>query len=115
MRIRIFADADALLAAMESGEVHVAGGGAGIPASRVADMSDLPEVVVFQLGTMNWQHVDLKQMAFLRETPVRQALDFATPRDRIVSDLLAARAIPAFADQSPESWAYSETLQPRPI
>ena len=64
---------------------------------------------------MNWQHIDLKQMAFLRETPVRQALDFATPRERIIAEILSGRAIPAFADQSPESWAYSETLRPRPF
>ena len=50
---------------------------------------------------MNWQHIDLKQMGFLLETPVRQALDFAMPRERIIAEILSGRAIPAFADQSP--------------
>jgi peptide/nickel transport system substrate-binding protein len=113
VRVRILTDAEALLNELERGEIHVAGGGGGVPAGRVEDALGLPDVDVFQLGTMNWQHVDLKQMAYLRETPVRQALDFATPRERIVGDLLAGHAVPAFADQSPVSWAYSETLQPR--
>ena len=45
-------------------------------------------------------------VAFLRETPVRQALDFATPRDDIIQDVMAGRATAAFADQAPESWAF---------
>ena len=75
----------------------------------------IPGLTVFRHGTMNWQHIDLKQMGFLHETPVRQALDFATPRERIITEILSGRAIPAFADQSPESWAYNETLRPRPF
>ena len=52
---------------------------------------------------MNWQHIDLKQMSFLQETPAgRQALDFATPRERIIAEA-SRRAIPAFAD--PSSWS----------
>jgi peptide/nickel transport system substrate-binding protein len=115
VRVRILADVDALLTALERGEIDVASGSGGVSASRVDDALALPGVGVFQLGTMNWQHVDLKQMAFLRETAVRQALDFATPRQSIVGDVLDGRADPAFADQSPTSWAYSETLQPRPF
>ena len=72
-------------------------------------------MTIFQHGSMNWQHVDLKQMTFLQETPVRQALDFATPRESIIADVLHGRATPAFADQSPESWAYAKKLQPRPF
>ena len=78
-RVRIFSDADALLTALERGEVHVAGGGGGVPPSRVDEALGLPAVDVFQLGTMNWQHVDLKQMAFLRETPVRQRSTLPLP------------------------------------
>jgi peptide/nickel transport system substrate-binding protein len=112
---RTLPDVDALLAALAAGEIGVAGGAGAIPPQRVAEASAIPGVSVFRHGTMNWQHIDLKQMGFLRETPVRQALDFATPRERIIAEVLAGGAIPAFADQSPESWAYSETLRPRPF
>jgi peptide/nickel transport system substrate-binding protein len=115
IRYRILPDVDALLAALAAGDVDLAGGAGAIPPARVDDVLALPGVTTFQHGTMNWQHVDLKQMTFLQETPVRQALDFATPRERIISDVLHGRAIPAFADQSPESWAYDKDLQPRPF
>jgi peptide/nickel transport system substrate-binding protein len=111
---RFLPDVDALLDALATGEIDVAGGAGSIPPLRVDEIAEHPEVTVFRHGTMNWQHIDLKQMAFLRETPVRQALDFATPREQIIDELLDGRAILAFADQSPASWAYRETLRPRP-
>jgi peptide/nickel transport system substrate-binding protein len=115
IRYRILPDVDAILGALAAGDIDLAGGAGAIPPRRVDEASALPGVSLFQHGTMNWQHIDLKQMAFLRETPVRQALDFATPRARIIEEILSGRAIPAFADQSPESWAYSQTLQARPF
>ncbi|MCC7025161.1 MAG: peptide ABC transporter substrate-binding protein [Thermomicrobiales bacterium] len=110
---RPYAGSAELVAALAAGEVDIAGGAGAIPPDRADEVAALPGVTLFQHGTMNWQHVDLKQMAFLRETPVRQALDFATPRDAIVADLLAGGATAAFADQSPASWAFSQTLRPR--
>lgn len=112
---RTFADTEALLGALVGPEVDVAGGAGAIPPGLVEDALQIPGMTLFRHGTMNWQHVDLKQIAFLRETPVRQALDFATPREAIVAEVLSGRATPAFADQSPESWAYSDTLQARPF
>lgn len=110
---RIFPDADRLLEALQDGAIDVAGGAGAIPPARVDDALAIPDLTVFEHDTMNWQHVDLKQMSFLRETAVRQALDFATPREAIVDELLAGRATPAFADQSPVSWAYSDALNAR--
>jgi peptide/nickel transport system substrate-binding protein len=115
IRYRIFSDADALVTALVAGELDVVGGAGAMPPARVADADAVPELTVFQHGTMNWQHIDLKQMAFLRETPVRQAIDLVTPREAIIADVLAGHATPAFADQSPESWAFSDTLQARPF
>src|SRR5918997_6449446 len=112
---RVVPDVDALLAALTGGEIDLAGGSGAIPPARVDEATSIPGLTIFRHGTMNWQHIDLKQLGFLQETPVRQALDFATPRERIIAEILSGHAIPAFADQSPESWAYSETLRPRPF
>lgn len=109
-----YPDTSAVLEALSSNEIALAGGAGALPPERVDDLRALPDLTVFRHGTMNWQHIDLKQMAFLRETPVRQALDFATPRDAIIQDALAGRATVAFADQAPESWAFNATLEPRP-
>ena len=115
IQYRTFPDGDALYTSLAAGELDVAGGAGAIPPQRVAEATAVPGLTVFEHGTMNWQHIDLKQMSFLRETPVRQALDFATPREKIIAEVLAGHATPAFADQAPESWAYSDTLQPRPF
>ncbi|MDQ3226860.1 MAG: peptide ABC transporter substrate-binding protein [Chloroflexota bacterium] len=110
---RFLPDEDALLAALAAGDIDLAGGAGAVPPQRVDEAATIPGLTLFRHGTMNWQHIDLKQMGFLRETAVRQALDFATPRERIIAEVLGGRAIPAFADQSPASWAYRETLQSR--
>jgi len=35
-----------------------------------------------------WWHIDLKQWGFLREKAVRQALDYATPKEAILKGIL---------------------------
>jgi peptide/nickel transport system substrate-binding protein len=109
-----YPDTGAVLEALAAGEIAIAGGAGALPPERVDDLLAMPDITVFRHGTMNWQHIDLKQMAFLRETPVRQALDFATPRDAIIRDIMAGRATVAVADQAPESWAFNPDLEPRP-
>lgn len=113
--IRLAPDARAILTGLETGEVHVSGGALGLPAIDGQAAAGIPGVVVREHPTPNWLHLDLKQVGFLRERAVRQALDFATPREAIVADVLGGRAIPAFADQMPESWAFHPTLRPRPF
>jgi peptide/nickel transport system substrate-binding protein len=108
-------DTDSLLTSLRTGEVQMVGGAGAIPANRVDDALAMPGIVVFEHPTQNWQHLDLKQMDFLRETPVRQALDLATPKERIIAEVLAGRALPAAADQAPGSWAYNPGVQPRPF
>jgi len=111
---RFVADLDAQLAGLADGGLGLIGGAGGIPPGRVDAALAIPGITVVEHATQNWQHLDLKQIGFLRETRVRQALDFATPRQRIVDELLAGRAIPAVADQAPGSWAYNPTIEPRP-
>ncbi len=113
IEIRFAPGADAILGGLAAGEVHLSGGALGLPAIDGQAATDIPGVVVTEHPTPNWLHLDLKQVGFLRERAVRQALDFATPREGIVADILGGRAIPAFADQMPESWAYHPTLRPR--
>jgi peptide/nickel transport system substrate-binding protein len=112
--VRLFPDHDAQLEALRRGEIQIAGR-LGTPSHNV-----LPEalaidgVTVLEFPGLTWGHLDLKHISFLRETAVRQALDYATPKERIVKEILGGRGIPAFADQSPGSWVYHPRLKPRP-
>lgn len=114
VEVRFVPDVDAQLARLGRGAFQLAGGGSAVPVDRIDEAERLPGTVVVEHGTQNWQHLDLKQIGPLRETRVRQALDFATPRERIIDGLLDGRAVPAFADQAPGSWAYDPSLEPRP-
>lgn len=115
IEFRFVPDVAAQLAGLGDGTIGLVGGAAAIPLDRLDEARAVPDTVVVEHGTQNWQHLDLKQIGFLRETRVRQALDFATPRQRIIEEVLDGRAIPAFADQAPGSWAYNPALEPRPF
>ncbi|MCC6312610.1 MAG: ABC transporter substrate-binding protein, partial [Thermomicrobiales bacterium] len=81
---RLLPDLDALLTGLATGEIDLAGGAGGVPAAEVDRALEIAGLDVWEHATPNWQHLDLKQVGFLRERAVRQALDFATPRQRIV-------------------------------
>lgn len=51
--------------------------------------------------SLTWYHVDLKQWGFLREQAVRQALDFATPKEAIVREILGGHGQVATGDIPP--------------
>jgi len=111
---RVLPDASALLQGLNDGSIDVTGGAGGVPLRDVEGLLEVPGVTVWEHPTANWRHIDLKQVGFLRETAVRQALDFATPKQQLIDSVLGGRAVPAFADQMPDSWAAHPTLQPRP-
>ncbi len=114
VRVRVFPNHEEQLAALRRGEIHIASR-IGTPSQDLlSEALSIENVTVLEFPALTWGHLDLKQIGFLRETAVRQALDYATPKQRIVDEILGGRAIPAFADQSPGSWAYHPDLEPRP-
>lgn len=56
-----------------------------------------------------WYHIDLKEWSFLRETVVRQALDYATPKEAIFRGILKGLGQIAYADIDP---AYKQYYNP---
>lgn len=112
--VRVVPDLADRLAGLRRGEIHVLGGAGALTAVEVDAALGLPGAAVLEHPTQSWHHLDLKQIGFLRETAVRQALDFATPKARIVDELLGGRALPAAADQAPGTWAHHPELLPRP-
>ncbi|CAA9549694.1 MAG: hypothetical protein AVDCRST_MAG19-700 [uncultured Thermomicrobiales bacterium] len=110
----VLPELDDRLEALAAGEVQLLGGAGALTADEVERALPIPGITILEHPTQSWQHLDLKQIGFLRETPVRQALDHATPKRRIVDELLRGRAVPAFADQAPGTWAHHPTLEPRP-
>jgi peptide/nickel transport system substrate-binding protein len=111
---RIVPDDNTLLVQLRTGEIQVVGSAAALTATRVEEALDIPNLTILEHATQSWAHIDLKQWDHLRMTKVRQALDFATPSQDIIDNLLKGRALPSIADQAPGSWAHNPNIEPRP-
>ena len=113
--VRIFGSYDEQRAALAAGEIVVASR-TGMPgAQNLADTLELDGVNVLRYPGLTWGHLDLKNVGPFMETGVRQALDYATPKQEVVDRILNGTAVPGAADQAPGSWAYSQSVKPRPL
>jgi len=111
---RIVPDENTLLVQLQTGEIQLIGSATTISATRLDEALGFENITILEHSTQSWDHIDLKQWDHLRMTKVRQALDFATPSADIIDKLFKGRALPSVADQSPGSWAFDDTIQPRP-
>lgn len=114
VNIRIVPDDNTVMVQLRTGEIQLAGGAGSIGTLHVDEALQNDKINVYQYPTFQWSHLDLKQMGHLRQTKVRQALDYATPTAQIISQLLKNRVTPCIADQAPGNWAYDGSIQPRP-
>jgi peptide/nickel transport system substrate-binding protein len=111
---RFLPDDSTQLVQLRTGEIQLGGGSGGISANRVDEALEIDGIQLVEYSSQSWQHFDLKNIGFLRETKVRQALDFATPTQQIIDQLLQGRAFPSIGDQAPGTWAHNPNVQPRP-
>lgn len=114
IHVRLFDDHEAMLAALATGEIQVAGR-TGIPGENNLEAAlAIEDATVLEFVGQYWQHVDIKQVGPFRETLVRQALDYATPKDRIIEEVMGGEAVRAVADQSPAGPYVHRAITPRP-
>jgi peptide/nickel transport system substrate-binding protein len=109
--IKIVPDTNTIITQLKTGEVQMTD---ALSAVDFDSVKDLPDVKAETLTGLNWAHIDLKNIEFLMDKRVRQALDFATPREQIVNQLLKGLATVAHGDQSPISPAFNPNITPRP-
>ncbi|MDB5076766.1 MAG: extracellular solute-binding protein family 5 [Chloroflexi bacterium] len=100
----------AALAALKSGAVQMLGPSVGITPQQVLTSLQIGRFSAFASPGSGWTHIDLIESGFLRDHIVRQALTYATPRQRIVSTLFNGLATPADADQPPTSQYYEPAV-----
>jgi peptide/nickel transport system substrate-binding protein len=67
------------------------------------------------LTSNNWMQIELKNIDFLMDKRVRQALDFATPKQEIVDQILKGLGVVAVADQSPALPYHNASIQLRAL
>jgi peptide/nickel transport system substrate-binding protein len=113
--MRLIPDSNTFMVQLQTGEIDLAGSGGAIGTNQVDEALKIEGLNVYEHPTMAWRHLDIKIIGHLRRTKVRQALDFATPSQQIIDQLLQGRAVPCVADQAPGTWAFNPNVQPRPF
>jgi peptide/nickel transport system substrate-binding protein len=111
---RINPDDNTQLVQLRTGEAQMAAGSGAVGSARLDEVLKYGTVDVYERPNMSWNHLDLKQLDFLRITKVRQALDFATPTQDIIDKIMKGRVVRAVADQAPITAVYNPNVQPRP-
>ena len=110
---RINPDDNTQLVQLKTGEAQMAASSGSIGSSRLDEVLGYGTVVVYEAENMAWNHLDIKQISHLRQTKVRQALDYATPTDEIISNIMKGRVVRSMADQAPMTPFYNSSLTGR--
>jgi peptide/nickel transport system substrate-binding protein len=111
----IVPDSNTFMVQLKTGEIDLAGSAGNLGALQVDEALGISGITVFEHPGQSWSHLDVKIISHLRQTKVRQALDFATPSALIIEQLLQGRGTFSIADQAPATWAYDASIQPRPF
>jgi peptide/nickel transport system substrate-binding protein len=109
---QIVPDDNTLLVQLRTGEIQATGSDSSLSALRVKEALDIEGITILENPSAAWNHLDLKIIDHLRDPRVRQALDFATPKQQIIEQLLENRVLPSAADITPNIWAWDPDLQP---
>ena len=99
---KIVPNVNTLLVQLRTNEVNLA----GITQQQVTEAKGIPGKMLIERPGQSWYHIDLKQWGFLRDQQVRVALDYATPKQEILSTILHGYGQVDWAgDIAPISWA----------
>jgi len=108
--MRIVPDQNAQVNLLRAGELSVL----NVPVVRLDEVKRMPNIVIKRYLDATYALVQLDEYEVLRERPVRQALDFATPKGSIIRNIMKGQAEPAVSDMVPNGpWA-NHSLRPRP-
>lgn len=110
IRIKLIPDDNTLMVQLGTGEVQMA----SVAPVHYVEAQKLPNSNVILNNSNSWNHLDLKMIDHLLDPKVRQALDFATPRQQIVDKILNGLGVVAVADQLPETPYFNPNLTARP-
>ncbi|MCA9858123.1 MAG: peptide ABC transporter substrate-binding protein [Thermomicrobiales bacterium] len=114
MIFRIVPDDNTVLVQLRTGEIQVASSASALSAIRVNEALGIEGISILENPGPAWQHFDLKIIDHLRDPRVRQALDYATPKQQIIEQLLENMVLPSSADTTPGTWAWDPDLPPTP-
>ncbi len=108
---KILPDNNTLLTELRTNEVQIA----KVAQQQASQAGSLPGKVLIERPGQGWYHIDLKQWGFLRDQHVRIALDYATPKQKIITEVLHGYGRIDDGDIAPISWAYTSRVPRHPF
>jgi peptide/nickel transport system substrate-binding protein len=108
---RFVPNSNTLLVQLQTGEADMV---TGASADQYEELTQIEDKEVIVVDGQAWFHLDLKNIGFLMDKNVRQALDYATPKEQIVDQILGGLGTVSIGDIPPISWAYNPNIEPRP-
>ncbi|TMI82001.1 MAG: hypothetical protein E6H03_06240 [Bacillati bacterium ANGP1] len=87
--VRIVPDQNTQVNLLKAGELNLL----NVPAARLQEIARVPTLVVKRYLDPTYALVQLDEYEFLREGAVRQALDYATPKESIIRNVMKGSAI----------------------
>ncbi len=111
---KVIPDSNAMLNQLRTGEIDVF---AGIQAGRYNEAVKIPGIKVFKNPSYTYNHIEInlrdpndlaRPHPILGDKRVRQALDYAYPREMVVEQVLENVGYPAYSNLPPISWAYNK-------
>jgi len=109
--MKVVPDSNTLMVQLKTGEVQLSD---AVNAIQYPEAQKLENSVVTLRDGTEWTHMDLKYIDALADKRVRQALDYATPKQQIVDQLLNGLATVGYGDQAPGTPWINPNLQSRP-
>ena len=108
--VRIVPDQNTQVNLLKAGEVNLL----NVPAARLQEIARVPTLVVKRYLDPTYALVQLDEYEFLREGAVRRALDYATPKESIIRNVMKGQAEAAVSDMVPNGPYADKALHPRP-
>ncbi|MGH2387935.1 MAG: peptide ABC transporter substrate-binding protein, partial [Chloroflexota bacterium] len=96
---------------MRTGEANLAGQTADLSANQYNELKHAPGLIGYNTPGFNWSHIDLIETGFLKDVAVRQALQMATPRDKLIKLVALGYGVPQYSDQSPAKPFYDKAVE----
>jgi peptide/nickel transport system substrate-binding protein len=108
---RIVPNSATVLNQLRTGEVTLAGQTADLSARQLNQLKHVSGLTTHSTPGFNWQHIDLLETGFLKDVKVRQALQMATPRERVIKDVALGYGVPQYSDQAPTKSVYTKAVE----
>jgi peptide/nickel transport system substrate-binding protein len=108
---RIVPNNATLLNQLRTGEITLAGQTSNLDPRQFNSLKHTSGIITYNTAAFDWYHIDTIETGFLKDVRVRQALQMATPREKIIKDVLLGYGVPQYSDQSPNSPYYNKAVE----